>query len=362
MGMLYQRGDVWWVKYYRNGKSFRESTKTTKKMVAEKILKRREGEIAQGKNPSIEFEKVTFDQLAKGFIQDYKINQKKSLERAEISLKHLSVYFGGWKVPQITTWHIKEYTLHRHEAGAANATINRELAALKRMLNLGDQQTPPLVDRVPHIPMLKEKNVRRGFFEHEEFLSLRDALPDPLKGLVTFAYKTGWRVGEITNLTWDKVNLKQGVVKLHAEETKNGEGRTVCLDGELMGVMGKQRDNMIPGCPYVFHRLGRKISDFRTSWAKACTTANLQGKLFHDFRRTAVRNIVRSGVTENVVMRISGHKTRSVFDRYDIVSLQDLKLAAAKQEAYLNDQVTGTIWAQSDQKAKKKVKLKSLTT
>ena len=75
-----------------------------------------------------------------------------------------------------------------------NATINRELAALKRMLNLGAVQTPPRVDRLPFIPMLKENNTRKGFFEHGDYLALRDTLPEHLKGFVTFAYKTGWRV------------------------------------------------------------------------------------------------------------------------------------------------------------------------
>ena len=89
------------------------------------------------------------------------------------------------------------------------------------MLNLGARQTPPKVDRVPYIPMLKENNVRQGFFEHGEFLALRDALPDFLKGFVTFAYKTGWRVSEITGLTWNKVDLEQGIVRLEAGETKN---------------------------------------------------------------------------------------------------------------------------------------------
>ena len=93
MGMMYQRGKVWWIKYYRNGRYYRESTRTTKKMVAQKLLERREGEIAQGKMPGILFEKVTFDELAEDFLRDYRINQKKSLERAERSVNHLKRFF-----------------------------------------------------------------------------------------------------------------------------------------------------------------------------------------------------------------------------------------------------------------------------
>jgi hypothetical protein len=103
-------------------------------------------------------------------------DQKKSTDRAERSVRHLSGYSEGYKVPNITTPAINSSVMDRLEAGAKNATVNRELSALKRMLNLGASQTPPLVGRVPHIPMLKENNVRKGFFEHDEFLALRDAL------------------------------------------------------------------------------------------------------------------------------------------------------------------------------------------
>ena len=218
MGSIYKRGNTYWIKYYRNGKSFRESSKSKKKMVAKKLLERREGDIAQGKVPGILFERVTFDELADEFILDYRINNKKSLDRAELSVKHLREEFEGAKVPDITTPRIKDYVAERMKwicsncgnrfhfngeehcpkcgerdlkKGAKNATINRELSALRRILNLGAQQTPPKVNRVPYIPMLKENNVRKGFFEHGEFIALRDAIADYLKPFVTFGYKLG---------------------------------------------------------------------------------------------------------------------------------------------------------------------------
>jgi integrase len=208
--------------------------------------------------------------------------------------------------------------------------------------------------------MLKENNVRKGFFEQDEFLLLRAALPGYLKGFVTFAYKTGWRDKEISGITWKQVDLKQGLVRLETGETKNDEGRTVFLDGELKLVFREQFLNRNLGCPYVFHRNGSRIADFRYVWNIACRQAGLgygyktgkrdeerwgqklpPGPIMHDFRRTAVRNLVRSGVPEKVAMLITGHKTRSVFDRYNIVSLSDLQEAAAKQEAYLNTQTHG---------------------
>jgi len=219
MGSIFKRGGKLWVKYYRNGKCYRESSGSEKKMVAKKLLEIREGEIAQGKLQGIVFDSTTFDQLADGFCRDYRINQKKSLVRAERSVNHLKGFFEGMKATGITTPVIQQYVENRIEEGAANATINRELAALKRMLNLGAKQTPPIVDRVPHIPMLRENNIRKGFFEHGDFIKLRETLPEYLWGFITFGYRTGWRISEVSNLTWSKVDLDQGIVRLEVGET-----------------------------------------------------------------------------------------------------------------------------------------------
>lgn len=248
------------------------------------------------------------------------------------------------KVTQINTPKINEYIQKRLGEGAMNATINRELAALKRMFNLGARQTPPRVDRIPHIPMLKENNVRKGFFEHGDFLALRDALPEYLKGFATFGYKTGWRKAEIETLTWSQVDREQGIVRLEPGDTKNDDGRTVYLDSELQEVFKAQWEKRKAAkkiLPYVFPNEDGtdRIKDFRGAWQKACKESEVGKRLFHDLRRTAVRNMVRSGIPERVAMMISGHKTRSVFDRYNIVSDSDLKLAASRQEAYLKSQI-----------------------
>jgi DNA-directed RNA polymerase subunit RPC12/RpoP len=179
--------------------------------------------------------------------------------------------------------------------GATNATINRELAALKRMLNLGAQQTPPKVDRVPYIPMLKENNTRKGFFEHGDFLALRDALPDYLKGFVTFGYKTGWRMHEFAGLTWDRVDLENGIVRLEVGETKNDEARTVYLDDEPRKVFHRQREAQKQAqtlTPFVFPstRGNGHIKQFYKVWAKACSKAGIGEKLFHDFNEKGLTN------------------------------------------------------------------------
>jgi len=349
MGTIYKRGQTYWLKYYRNGKPYYESTKNSKETEAKKLLKKREGEISEGKLPGVYFDRVKFDELAEDLLRDYRINQKKSLERAERSTRHLKKYFEGFKATQINTPHIQSYIEIRQDEGAANATINRELSALKRMLNMGARQTPPKVDRVPYIPMLKENNIRKGFFEHGDYLALKDALPDYLKGFATFAYKTGWRVSEISNLTWGQVDRDQGIVKLEPGETKNDEGRTVYLDEELKEVFNNQWESRRKSgklLPYVFpnHDGSDKVKRFDKAWNKAYQDAGIGKRLFHDLRRTAIRNMVRAGIPERVAMMVSGHKTRSVFERYNIVNDTDLREAAQKQEAYLQSQmVTKTV-------------------
>ena len=124
-------------------------------------------------------------------------------------------------------------------------------------------------------------------------------------------------------------------MSLEAGETKSGEGRSVYLDPELKQVIQNHFTRQHLGCLFVFQHKGSRIGNFTKAWQRASNAAGVEGKLFHDLRRTAVRNMVRAGVSENVAMMISGHKTRSVFDRYNIVNEEDLKHAAMLQAQYL---------------------------
>ena len=160
---------------------------------------------------------------------------------------------------------------------------------------------------------------------------------------MTIAYYTGMRRGEIfteNGLRWEQVDLVEGSIRLEDDQTKNEEPRVAYMAGNFLMVMIKAkqfRDKHYPKCEYVCHLMGKPFNEIKTTWKTTCQIAGIRGKRFYDFRRTGVRNMIRAGIPETVAMRISGHKTRSVFDRYNITSEKDLKDAASKLNKYLED-------------------------
>lgn len=337
MGSIYRRGKKYWIAYYRNGRKYRESTGSHRESDAKRLLRLREGDIERGLPVTPRVGRLKFSEAADDLLNDYRVNGRRSIDHAQRRIDlHLAPVFGHRRMAGITTADIRSFISTRLDAKASPGEINRELALLKRMYTLAIQGAKLLVR--PHVPMLAENNVRTGFFEREQFESLIGHLPEPVRPVVTFAYITGWRIpSEVLTLQWRQVDFEAGTVRLDPGTTKSGEGRIIHLTNHLRTLLESQRTitdtyqrERQKICPWVFHRNGRQIRNFRTAWQTACRLAGCPGRIPHDLRRTAVRNFVRAGVSEHVAMRLSGHKTASVFRRYDIVSDGDLAEAARK--------------------------------
>jgi integrase len=282
-------------------------------------------------------EKITVDELYRDLEQDYRIKGQ-TVEWAERVWKlHLKNFFGGMKVSRVGTVQIGQYVEKRQRNGAAKSTINRELALLRRAFSLGFDAEPQKAIRVPkfHRFIVSEKgNERRGFVEELEYRRLADAAAGQLwlRTLLALGYTYGFRKAELLEMRCQRVDLLNNSISLYSGETKNGEGRTVVLTEDCKRLVTELRRGKQPG-DYLFTRDGGEaVRDFRGAWKALVQAARLSGLLFHDLRRSAVRNMIRRGVPQKTARQISGHKTDSVFSRYNIVSEADIADAARKIE------------------------------
>ena len=359
---IYRRkgSPYFWLQYSANGKRIKESTKTNLITKARKMLKQREGMAVSGIHPVSK--KIKFKELEELIIKDYEMNGRKSKDRLELSIRHLRKYFEGMKADKIKRIHIDDYIDSRLKEGAMNATINNELACIRRMGNLAIEKE--LIRFFPKVKLLKrvdkegKPNTRTGFFEHAQFLDLRKNIPDYLKSLVTLGYESGMRLDEIRSLKVNQVSLTKGKITLEQGTTKNDEGRTFYMSDELKHMLAsmleERKAKSIESDLLFISNTGKgEIINLRRAWNIACRRAGLgygykinreyvekwqdeysPGPIFHDFRRTAVRNMVRAGVPESVAMKISGHKDRSVFERNNITDEKDIQKASRQMRAY----------------------------
>lgn len=338
-----REASTWAIGYYDRlaGKPTKEYGFTTE-AAAERALRSRLVDIERGRRVGPSVDRIRFEDLAKLIQADYAVNERDSAPRLDQSLAHLRRTFGGDRVGAITGPAVTAYAQTRRVEGAAAATVNRELAALKRAFRLAAAGRLISQDTVPHVGMLKEDNVRTGFFEPEAFEAVLRHLKHPAhRRAVTVAYVTGWRVpSEVLTREWRHLDLAAGWLRLEPGETKNGKGRMFPLDADprLRAALQEARDEADARekktgriVPWVFARKsGARILSFRKRWLEACRAAGQPGRLLHDFRRTAARNLIRRGVAERVAMELTGHLTRSVFDRYAIVDETMLLEAAEK--------------------------------
>ena len=283
----------------------------------------------------------TFRAAVRDVLDDYRMNRKRSLRDVERHVRlHLGPFFGRRRLAAITTGDVRRYVLRRQKEGARNATINRELAVLSRAFSLAI--AAGTVPARPHVALLREDNARRGFFEAEEFEAVRRRLPPDLADFVSFLHLTGWRWrSEAARLRWTNVAFDAGEVRLEPGTTKTGEGRVFPFTADLRALferrraVARERERELGRViPHVFTRPnGAPIGSFNKAWATACRAAGVPGRVLHDFRRTAVRNLVRAGVVERVAMQLVGWRSRQMLDRYHIVNASDLVDAARKLDA-----------------------------
>ena len=345
-GKIYQhpKSRFLWMQYFYRGKRCRESTGETDPKKAAKKLKDKLAEIRMDKTGKVDFvpnNQLRVRDLLDALEADYKLREVKS-PAVQSHLKPLRDALGNIRAQNLTAEMVDQYIGIRLQDRKAKATVNRETQLLGQAFRLAIERKK--LRAAPQIRRLSEKgNERCGFFEKADFEALVGQLPDYLQDFTRFGFLTGWRKGEIASLVWSDLDLDARIIILRGQEAKNGHSRKVPLEGELWEIIErrcnarryKQPDETVGISQHVFHREGKPIGDYRKAWASASKKTSLEGKLFHDFRRTAARNMRRAGVSEKVCMDLMGHKTTSMFHRYNITDEHDLRETVQKTQQYL---------------------------
>jgi integrase len=321
------------------------------------------GEIARGDFGATS-ETVTLQHLIDDYLKYVKANGHKSASIIEGVLGRVSKAreFGNGekasrKVASLTTKDFDRYRERLVADGVKHATVNNHLAYVRSAIKQEMKRTPSRVAKCPFIPQVKVKNARKGFLEYDDHYSIIDALPESLKALFVVAFHSGCRKGEVINMRWSDVDWTNKVIRL--PDTKNGDQRNLPFWGgieeHLTRYFNYCKANH-PDAEYIFvwfaedtalahggvrNVPGEAVADFRGSWKNAVEEAHRLNKsvpadlLFHDLRRSAVRVMVQeAGIPEAQAMLISGHVTRDMLERYNIVSLKNVQDAGAKLDAW----------------------------
>ena len=206
------------------------------------------------------------------------------------------------------------------------------------MFNLAVREE--LADKNPcwKIKMLTENNARDRILSVEELERLLGYLPPHAARVVHFAYLTGMRAGEIFNLTWDKVDLAQELVRLGAEDTKTSEPRVVFLCDRAYGILKVAGRVRSLDHNRVFTYRGKPLKKIKKAFTSACRKAGKVNFRFHDLRHTFNTNMRKAGVDHSVIMKLTGHKSPSMFQRYNTVDVDDAKLAYSRLEELLSQE------------------------
>lgn len=367
-GGIWRVGKYYWLQYYDgSGRKIRMSSKSEDPNVAEKMLRKKIGMVEAGIDP--DHRGLRYDDVRVSYLRERMARKNKALPRRRDGslilgddglpvfspVTRLDSFFKGVKVRTIGTDEINEFISEQRKLEYEPATVNRSLTCLRAMLRLAQQDGK--LHRVPRFPMLRENNTRTGYFEYGDYRKLLAVLPDHLKAVLAIGFWTGVRIGEIKSLRWSQIDFFDNVIRLRPGETKNNEARTVPMSAELLAIMRAHRSACPKGFEWVCYQPGEqgsveRLTTFVRTWRKCCKEVSLEGRLFHDLRRSAVRSLVRAGVPEAVAMRISGHKTRSIFTRYNIIDEKDLSEAGRKLENYIREIGAKTVQNEEPAEAK----------
>jgi integrase len=257
-------------------------------------------------------------------LADYMVNDKRSTADAATKIRHLRANLDcDRELSSVTVADLLAYAQKRRAAGRSPASVNREVAFLRRAYTLAGEPWS-----AKGWKKLREAPPRQGFSSKEELARIVAELPAVEANIVRFLFLTGWRRQEALDLQWDQVDFDRLEVRLRAEDTKSQEPRVFPMYPQLYAVLQAQLG--IANGAYVFHRSGKPVRSFYDAWCAACRRAGCAGRLLHDFRRTAARNLIEAGVDRQVAMQLLGHKTESIFNRYRITTKRELQRAVSK--------------------------------
>ena len=330
-GSIYLRNGWWWCDYTAGGVRRRESCHTRDRDEALSYLHRKQGKLASGE--FLAPDRVRVRDMLQLLLDDYDVSGVAQAYIASLKVKSiLNPVLGDIKAAQLTTAQVKQYIQRRLKL-VKTGTVNREIALLHRAFQLGYQQDPPLVARVPHLPKLTEGEPRKGFLKPEHYRKLLTELPKELKLLFVVAYHVGLRKGALLRIKWEQVDVAAYCIWIEGKRAnRKSEPVAVPIYGDMKTYLEMQPRTS----EFLFARGSKPIRDFRMSWNLACQAADVPGLLFHDLRRTAVRNLRRAGVAESVIMNITGHRTRGDFERYNITDQTDTMEAGKTADEYLS--------------------------
>jgi integrase len=302
--------------------------------------------------------RYVFRELADWYLSLPKTKQVKSIGKIEQHCKKLKEAFGNVMADEIKPSTVEAYQQKRlsevsyRGTNYKPASVNREIEVMRRIFNLAMREEMVVKNPCWKVTRLSEKNARDRVLSTEEWEGLLKVLPQHAADGVTTAYYTGMRAGEIFGMTWDRVNMREDYFILTQKDTKTGEGRHVYFNGEVRAVLERLGKVRSISHNFVFTYQGNPLKSIKVALARALEKAKIKDFRLHDLRHTYTTNARKAGVHETVIMKLTGHKTRSMFTRYNSVDEADARQALDLMEAHFEKkgQPTTAILLQSQKR------------